>query len=914
MFISQSKRQGCGSTRCEIGIEGNNPDRQSPESGSAEAGAKKESASGEEKGEKSRSVEGGEKKGSASAEEKGAGSKEKGAEEKLIGSAEGRTQRAGSAEVGAEKRIGGSAEGRTQKGESVEGGEAAQYRRKSKSAEDGAGQEQKAKTKLVKSDELSVRSREQIKAGSAEGKGKTSSVAKKVQDGMEQGKTAQKEGQQRGQTSKRSVSTEGKGQTFTASKSSEEKARKSRGASSDEYPYDSRTTASPRERERQQESLSESIESEDIVVLITEEDRDYMDRITIGKLSRAGIGQTFRWSKVTYYCVVVSYASSIDSIAMFNYCVARLGIYWMIPFLLSMYFVGFPLTYLELALGQYTHSSALTIFSRIAPISVGIGVSSLLMLIGSTIIGTDFMEVMITVFIESFDMFINELPFENCVASSSRSYCQSLARNCSLLQDPLHEVSHSDAFDHQKYEYMGIGDTCVTNAIKSWNYPLKEGAMEQKGFVNKLPIVHFAHSDYEDFEKLELTDWPHPFSLIITIGTFSFMAFLLSYRRRFVAWISYTYMALMFIVTITIFLVYSYISPPAFPASHVFDADLKLFNTETWLTAIILAVLVLRLGYGGMIFLGSQNQFHNDLATDAMVITAAVSFIYVSQAMLHILVRDSFMVEATSGDFVVFSSLLREANDFSVKANRAGSRLMSLYLGSFKTFRHLQAPMTALVSLFGIFAAFTSKVVRIEVLFSTVQDYIGIVPERETRISLMCLVCLFMSLFSLMCFCPRCHMLEISFETIVLPNAVLVILLGELFIVCGLYGTRRFFSNVSTMIMGKAMKHRYTRDDPISLIINMVTMLLWKAVIPVALLFSLYTYVIAPRTNIEDYDVLMHFLLLCPIPICALYKIFYSYIHKMNMARLFVPDADLWGPRSMGHRQLAEKNEKLVRV
>ncbi|KIH59430.1 hypothetical protein ANCDUO_10340 [Ancylostoma duodenale] len=125
--------------------------------------------------------------------------------------------------------------------------------------------------------------------------------------------------------------------------------------------------------------------------------------MTIGKLSRAGLGQSFKWSKLEYYCVVISYTLSLDAVAMFNYCVSRLGMYWLIVFLICMYFIGFPLTYLELALGQYTHACAVTIFNRIAPVSVD---------------------------------------------------CQSLDKDCSLIRNPLLEATHAAAFNFEKYRYM----------------------------------------------------------------------------------------------------------------------------------------------------------------------------------------------------------------------------------------------------------------------------------------------------------------------------------------------------------------------------------------------------------------------------------------------------------------------------
>lgn len=131
-------------------------------------------------------------------------------------------------------------------------------------------------------------------------------------------------------------------------------ARRSKNVSFEEYPYDEKTIAS----QRGHDSLSdESIISEEIEVIITGEHRDYVEKVrtptkmrlgcklrsefqmTIGKLSRAGLGQSFKWGKVAYYCVVISYALSLDTIAMFNYCVSRLGSKYYAIFL-QLFWVG----------------------------------------------------------------------------------------------------------------------------------------------------------------------------------------------------------------------------------------------------------------------------------------------------------------------------------------------------------------------------------------------------------------------------------------------------------------------------------------------------------------------------------------------------------------------------------------------
>ncbi|EYC16606.1 hypothetical protein Y032_0033g2745 [Ancylostoma ceylanicum] len=197
----------------------------------------------------------------------------------------------------------------SQKIGTTEGGEAAQYRRKTGSLE-----------------EVRVNTPEQNRSleGAKKMRGKASSVVKK-EEGRRRGTSVQRgtpRDARKSTMSKTSVS-ESRGNTVTPSVTSAASAKRSKNKSFEEYPpYDDNTIAS----QRGHDSLSdESIISEEIEVIITDEHRDYVERMTIGKLSRAGLGQSFKWTKLEYYCVVISYALSLDTIAMFNYCVSRLG-------------------------------------------------------------------------------------------------------------------------------------------------------------------------------------------------------------------------------------------------------------------------------------------------------------------------------------------------------------------------------------------------------------------------------------------------------------------------------------------------------------------------------------------------------------------------------------------------------------
>ncbi|VDL82623.1 unnamed protein product [Nippostrongylus brasiliensis] len=81
------------------------------------------------------------------------------------------------------------------------------------------------------------------------------------------------------------------------------------------------------------DSLSEESEhaensepvSEDIEVLFPEELKEYVEKVTIGKLSRYGLGRGLGMSKIALYFVALSYMGTLTNITMFNYSMHRQG-------------------------------------------------------------------------------------------------------------------------------------------------------------------------------------------------------------------------------------------------------------------------------------------------------------------------------------------------------------------------------------------------------------------------------------------------------------------------------------------------------------------------------------------------------------------------------------------------------------
>lgn len=100
----------------------------------------------------------------------------------------------------------------------------------------------------------------------------------------------------------------------------------------------------------------------------------------------------------------------------------------------------------------------------------------------------------------------------------------------------------------------------------------------------------------------------------------------------------------------------------------------------------------------------------------------------------------------------------------------------------------------------------------------------------------------------------------------------------------------------------------------IELLINMLTLALWTAVIPILIFIALLNFVFGDAWDFDRGDRLMLIVVLLPIPICALYRIHQCVVSRIDIRRLFIPNPELWGPRSRNDQILAAKGEKLFRI
>ncbi|PIO71817.1 hypothetical protein TELCIR_06276 [Teladorsagia circumcincta] len=242
------------------------------------------------------------------------------------------------------------------------------------------------------------------------------------------------------------------------------------------------------------EEEEESDQSEPINVVLTKEHHEYEIKTAVSKLSRICVRQPIRWQKLGYYCVVISYLATFDSFTIFSLNVKTYGVYWLILYIACMGLIGFPLLYLEAALGQYVHASALIIFDRIAPICVGIGVSSTITVFLCCLIDHHRLIMMFLATLDSINFFADKLPWVECLHMENREACTSLKRKCSTLLgavgddgEELEPISYASDFNTIQNVYSSIGDTCFRTKMKAMHMRYNE----KTDWLLSLPVVDY---------------------------------------------------------------------------------------------------------------------------------------------------------------------------------------------------------------------------------------------------------------------------------------------------------------------------------------------------------------------------------------------------------------------------------------
>ncbi|CAL4076612.1 unnamed protein product, partial [Meganyctiphanes norvegica] len=154
-------------------------------------------------------------------------------------------------------------------------------------------------------------------------------------------------------------------------------------------------------------------------------------------------------SKWDYFLSLAGFAIGIGNVWRFPYlCYRNGGGAFLIPYLIMLFLVGIPLFFLESALGQFSSSGCLSLYS-VCPLFKGTGYASLIV----TLIASTYYSVVVAYpIVFFFHSLQSELPWESCGNPWNTANCTTtqlmLEASQNNITDRANFVSASDEFFH----------------------------------------------------------------------------------------------------------------------------------------------------------------------------------------------------------------------------------------------------------------------------------------------------------------------------------------------------------------------------------------------------------------------------------------------------------------------------------
>ncbi|XP_052072585.1 sodium-dependent serotonin transporter-like [Mytilus californianus] len=375
------------------------------------------------------------------------------------------------------------------------------------------------------------------------------------------------------------------------------------------------------------------------------------------------------WGKKTEFLLsVIGFAVDLGNVWRFPYiCYRNGGGAFLLPYFIMLIFLGLPLFYMELALGQYQRCGAISIWNRLCPMFTGLGYGICFV---ATFVGMYYNTVIAWAVYYLFASFRSEVPWSHCNNTWNTANCVSVVDG--------YNVSH-------------VTNDSMLAATEFYLFRVLE---DQKAY---------------GIERIGSPKWQMVLCLIavFVIVYFSLWKGIKSSGKA--VWVTATVPY----VVLLILLVRGCTLPGAKDGIIYYLRPQwdKLLKVEVWLDAASQIFFSLGPGFGTLLALSSYNKFHNNCYIDA-VATATINcftsvlagFVVFSVLgyMAHITQKDidKVAMEGPGLVFMVYPEALATL-DGSVFWSILFF-VMLITLGMDSTFGGLEAVITAIMDTFAI--------------------------------------------------------------------------------------------------------------------------------------------------------------------------------------------------------------------
>ncbi|WKX94381.1 hypothetical protein Q1695_011553 [Nippostrongylus brasiliensis] len=548
------------------------------------------------------------------------------------------------------------------------------------------------------------------------------------------------------------------------------------------------------------------------------------------------------------------------------------GVFFLVPLIISLCLVSAPLAFMELALGQFTSKPAASIFSRINPISAGIGFSMIVMRFVLAVsvktehrLGSLTWEVMGSAFFERRNV--------ECLTEKLRD-CY-LPNKC-----PPPNIFHlGQCFDLPQLTKRNLLTTESTIYL-STRLMLNEEVYKDE---YNLPIPRV---------RRVLGAVPGGHRVDGTLMFFVLSPFIVIFSL--IALIS----ALITLLTSGYYRVFGkFISILNNDASY-------LLSPDTWIEAVVVSLMLLSVADGTLHSLGASGEFGNRIHRNVLqLIPFAVLYIVLCSIVFGIATTVGLELEFRNDRrFDVPAETLRDL----VQKNIADLDFASPFYYYTVSNPSVKASSALLLVSFILLSTAEYVVIAEDVLLLAVHFCPVFLKISSTMVRHCVLSIMYLILSAVYFNLTYTNYIEKSYGT--LHIAICALAVWECASVSWLYTTHRFLVNIRTM--GTASHPPIMYGQNISVILHF----LWRYVIPSSL-FIAAIFGLLSRTHFIELSwtsFLTSFIVFLP----SFYgiKMITSYRSREAVMLSLFRTSDRWGPLSIQHKKITEFDEKAARI
>ncbi|CAH1784499.1 unnamed protein product, partial [Owenia fusiformis] len=580
------------------------------------------------------------------------------------------------------------------------------------------------------------------------------------------------------------------------------------------------------------------------------------------------------WSgKLDFLLSCLGYAVGLGNVWRFPYlCYRNGGGAFLIPYAIMLVFVGLPLFFMELCLGQFCSSGPLTCWSY-APMFKGIGVA---MMIVSSLVAVYYNMIIAWSLYYLIASFTSELPWADCDNDWN-------GKGCSLRWPLLKE---DECQGRGTIEYPN--GTCYTQQDdKTYKFT---GVYNESLFFQQTKIKRILPSEeyYNNYvlnlssgiDDMGAPQWKLVLALI-GAWVIAFMCMIKGIKSSgkvvyFTATFPYVVLVILLIRGVTLDNagqgILFYLQP---------DWQ-RLGNAKVWNDAAVQIFFSLSNCWGGLIALASYNRFHNNCLRDTLIVAFG-----------------NCCTSVFAG-FVIFSFLGNMAGIMNTTVDKVvdSGPGLAFIVYPFAVTMMPVSPLWAILFFFMLITlGLDSQFAMLETVMTSIMDQFPHVRKKKTFIILFISILFFLCGLTLTCR-GGAYMLQLM-DTYCGGWAILIIGIVESISIAWIYGADRFMNDIALM----------TGKKP-----SIWWRICWQGLTPFLIIFILlFTWIDYSPARFGDYSFpewadglgwCMSFTSVIFIPIMAVYKLSKeegSFLERLR--RVTTPSIE-WGPALVKHRRL----------